>query len=332
MRIARDITQLIGHTPLVQLNRIPQAEGCVGRIVVKLEGMNPAASIKDRVGIAMIQTAEDAGQIQPRKTILVEATAGNTGIALAMVAAVKGYRLIITMPETMSWERSVLLRAYGAELILTPEKEGMKGAIIRAAEILKELPNGFLLNQFENTANPNIHRETTAKELWTDTEGQIDILVAGVGTGGTITGIAEFIKQRKPEFKAIAVEPQSSPVLSGGAPGFHKVQGLGAGFVPPVLRTDLLDEVISVRDDDAIAYSRRLAKDEGLLSGISTGAALCAAIRVAKRPENANKLIVMIQPSFGERYLSSFLFQDLLPFEDAIESEEIRRSPIKECL
>lgn len=332
MRIARDITQLIGHTPLVQLNRIPQAEGCVGRIVVKLEGMNPAASIKDRVGIAMIQTAEDAGQIQPRKTILVEATAGNTGIALAMVAAVKGYRLIITMPETMSWERSVLLRAYGAELILTPEKEGMKGAIIRAAEILKELPNGFLLNQFENTANPNIHRETTAKELWTDTEGQIDILVAGVGTGGTITGIAEFIKQRKPEFKAIAVEPQSSPVLSGGAPGFHKVQGLGAGFVPPVLRTDLLDEVISVRDDDAIAYSRRLAKDEGLLSGISTGAALCAAIRVAKRPENANKLIVMIQPSFGERYLSSFLFQDLLPFEDAIESEGIRRSPIKECL
>lgn len=332
MRIARDITQLIGHTPLVQLNRIPQAEGCVGRIVVKLEGMNPAASIKDRVGIAMIQTAEDAGQIQPRKTILVEATAGNTGIALAMVAAVKGYRLIITMPETMSWERSVLLRAYGAELILTPEKEGMKGAIIRAAEILKELPNGFLLNQFENTANPNIHRETTAKELWTDTEGQIDILVAGVGTGGTITGIAEFIKQRKPEFKAIAVEPQNSPVLSGGAPGFHKVQGLGAGFVPPVLRTDLLDEVISVRDDDAIAYSRRLAKDEGLLSGISTGAALCAAIRVAKRPENANKLIVMIQPSFGERYLSSFLFQDLLPFEDAIESEEIRRSPIKECL
>lgn len=332
MRIARDITQLIGHTPLVQLNRIPQAEGCVGRIVVKLEGMNPAASIKDRVGIAMIQTAEDAGQIQPRKTILVEATAGNTGIALAMVAAVKGYRLIITMPETMSWERSVLLRAYGAELILTPEKEGMKGAIIRAAEILRKLPNGFLLNQFENTANPNIHRETTAKELWTDTEGQIDILVAGVGTGGTITGIAEFIKQRKPEFKAIAVEPQSSPVLSGGAPGFHKVQGLGAGFVPSVLRTDLLDEVISVRDDDAIAYSRRLAKDEGLLSGISTGAALCAAIRVAKRPENANKLIVMIQPSFGERYLSSFLFQDLLPFEDAIESEEIRRSPIKECL
>jgi cysteine synthase len=332
MRIARDITQLIGHTPLVQLNRIPQAEGCVGRIVVKLEGMNPAASIKDRVGIAMIQTAEDTGQIQPRKTILVEATAGNTGIALAMMAAVKGYRLIITMPETMSWERRVLPRAYGAKLILTPEKEGMKGAIIRAAEILRELPNGFMLNQFENTANPNIHRETTAKELWTDTEGQIDILVTGVGTGGTITGIAEFIKQRKPEFKVIAVEPQSSPVLSGGAPGFHKVQGLGAGFVPPVLRTDLLDEVISVKDDDAIAYSRRLAKDEGLLSGISTGAALCAAIRVAKRTENANKLIVMIQPSFGERYLSSFLFQDLLPFEDAIESGGIRRSPIKECL
>jgi cysteine synthase len=308
MKIAQDITQLIGRTPLVQLNRIPQAEGCVGRILVKLEGMNPAASIKDRVGIAMIQAAEDAGQIKPGKTILVEATAGNTGIALAMVAAIKGYKLIITMSEAMSWERRILLKAYGAELILTPEREGMKGAIIRAAEILGELPNGFMPNQFQNAANPNIHRETTAKELWTDTEGQIDILVSGVGTGGTITGIAEFIKPRKPEFKAIAIEPQSSPVLSGGAPGFHQIQGLGAGFIPPVLRTNLIDEVISVRDEEAIAYSRRLAKDEGLLSGFSTGAALCAAIRVAKRAENANKLIVMIQPSFGERYLSSSLF------------------------
>ncbi|MDJ0590379.1 MAG: cysteine synthase A [Pleurocapsa sp. MO_226.B13] len=326
MRIAQDITQLIGHTPLVQLNRIPQAEGCVGRIVVKLEGMNPAASIKDRIGIAMIQAAEDAGEIQPGKTTLVEATGGNTGIALAMVAAVKGYRLIVTMPETMSWERLVLLRAYGAELVLTPKREGMKGAIIRAAEIMRELPNGFMPNQFQNPANPNIHRETTAQELWADTDGQVDILVAGVGTGGTITGIAEFIKQRKPGFKAIAVESQSSPVLSGGTPGLHKIQGLGAGFIPSVLRTDLLDEVISVTDDDAIAYSRRLAKEEGLLSGISAGAALYAAIRVAKRTENANKLIVTIQPSFGERYLSTVLFQDLLPSEGAIENDGFGRS------
>ena len=331
MPIAQDITQLIGYTPLVQLNRIPQAEGCVGRIAVKLEGMNPAASIKDRVGIAMIQAAEDAGQIEPGKTTLVEATAGNTGIALAMVAAVKGYRLIITMSKAMSWERRVMLKAYGAELVITPEREGMKGAIIRAAKILRELPDGFMLDQFQNAANPNIHYETTAKELWTDTEGQIDILVAGVGTGGTITGIAEFIKPRKPEFQAIAIEPQGSPVLSKGIPGFHKIQGLGAGFIPPVLRTDLLDEIIPVKDEEAIAYSRRLAKEEGLLSGFSTGAALCAAIQVAKRSENTNKLIVMIQPSFGERYLSSVLYQDLLPFEDAI-NDRVNRSHFKKCL
>ncbi len=324
MKIAQDITQLIGRTPLVQLNRIPQAEGCVGRIVVKLEGMHPAASVKDRIGISMIQAAENAGEIQPGKTILVEPTAGNTGIALAMVAAVKGYRLILTMPETMSWERRAMLRAYGADLVLTPGEEGMKGAITRAAEILTTLPNAFMLQQFQNPANPNIHRETTAKELWLDTDRQIDILVAGVGTGGTITGIAEFIKQWKPEFKAIAVEPQTSSVLSGSSPGFHQIQGLGAGFVPPVLRTDLLDEVIPVKDQDAIAYSRRLAKDEGLLSGISTGAALWAAVQVAKRPENANKLIVMIQPSFGERYLSSILFQDLLSTEMIMMPREQR--------
>ena len=312
MRIAQDITQLIGQTPLVYLNRIPQAEGCVSPIVVKLEGMNPASSVKDRLGIGMIQAAEAQGKIQPGKTILVEPTAGNTGIALAMVAAVKGYRLILTMPETMSRERRALLRAYGAELVLTPGELGMKGAITRAAEILATLPHGLMLNQFQNPANPYIHRQTTAKELWTDTDGQIDILVAGVGTGGTITGIAELIKRWKPEFKAIAVEPQTSSVLSGGTPGLHQIQGLGAGFVPPVLQIDLLDEIMAVKDEDAITYSRRLAKEEGLLSGISTGAALCAAIQVAKRPENAHKLIVMIQPSFGERYLSTHLFQDLL--------------------
>ncbi len=328
MRIAQDITQLIGNTPLVQLNRIPKTEGCVGRIVVKLEGMNPSASVKDRIGISMIQAAEDAGQIQPGTTILVEPTAGNTGIALAMVAAVKGYRLILTMPETMSWERRAMLRAYGAELVLTPGEEGMKGAIIRAEEILRDLPNAFILQQFQNLANPNIHRETTAKELWADTNGQIDILVAGVGTGGTITGIAEFIKRRKPSFKAIAVEPQTSPVLSGGTPGFHKIQGLGPGFVPHVLRTDLLDEVIAVTDQDAMTYGRRLAKEEGLLSGISTGAALWAAVQVAKRTENANKQIVIIQPSFGERYLSTFLFQDLLGSEVMMN---LKQQPALKC-
>ena len=315
MRIAKDITELIGCTPLVELNRIPQTEGCLSRILMKLEGMNPAASVKDRIGISMIQAAEARGEIQPGKTILVEPTAGNTGIALAMVAAVKGYHLILTMPETMSRERRAMLRAYGAELVITPGKQGMKGAINRAAELLATLPNGFMLDQFQNPANPSIHRQTTAQEIWTDTDGQIDILVAGVGTGGTITGIAEFIKRRKPEFQAIAVEPQSSSVISGSTPGLHQIQGLGAGFIPPVLRTDLLDEIITVRDEDAISYSRRLAKEEGLLSGISTGAALSAAVKIAKRPENAHKLIVMIQPSFGERYLSTALFQDLLPPE-----------------
>jgi cysteine synthase len=310
MKIAENITQLIGRTPLVQLNRIPQAEGCVAKIVVKLESMNPSSSVKDRIGINMIEAAEREGLISPDKTILVEPTSGNTGIALAMVAAAKGYRLILTMPETMSSERRSMLRAYGAELELTPGPEGMSGCIARAQRIVDTTPGAYMLQQFRNPANPEIHRNTTAEEIWNDTDGEVDFLISGVGTGGTLTGIAEVIKARKPSFKAIAVEPTNSPVLSGGKPGPHKIQGIGAGFVPPVLKTELIDEVILVSDDEAIAFSRRMAREEGLLSGISAGAAMKAAIEIGKRPENAGKLIVMIQPSFGERYLSTPLFQD----------------------
>ena len=309
MSIANSITELIGNTPLVRINRI--GDGAVATIAAKLEYFNPAHSVKDRIGEAMIAAAEAAGQIKP-DTILVEPTSGNTGIALAMVAAARGYKIVLTMPETMSKERRALLRGYGAELILTPGADGMGGAIRKAEELAASDPRYLLLQQFNNPANPEIHRRTTAEEIWRDTEGKVDILIAGVGTGGTITGVGEVLKAKKPSFKAIAVEPDSSPVLSGGAKGPHPIQGIGAGFVPKVLNTEVYDEVIRVKADDAFAYARRAAREEGLLVGISSGAALWAAVEVAKRPENAGKLIVAIIPSFGERYLSTPLFAGLV--------------------